>query len=72
MRQNFRRSFSNDRSRSRERSLTARGNGNRRYDSQNVNVGLEVDQIQELLQTYIGLDVLDTESMTTLLMNVQT
>ena len=37
--QNFRRSFSNDRSRSRERSLTPRGNGSRRYDSPNANLG---------------------------------
>ena len=33
--------------------------------------GLEVDQIQELPQTEIGLDALDAGSMTTLLMNVQ-
>ena len=38
-RQNFRRSFSNDRSRLRERSLTPRGNVNRKYDSPNVNSG---------------------------------
>ena len=33
--------------------------------------GLEVGQIQELLQTGIELDALDVESMITLLMNVQ-
>ena len=33
--------------------------------------GLEVDQIQELLQTEIGLDALDVGSMTILPMNVQ-
>ena len=34
--------------------------------------GLEVGQIQELLQTEIGLDALDVGSMTVLLMNVLT
>ena len=34
--------------------------------------GLEVDQIQELLQIEIGLDALDVGSMNTLPMNVQT
>ena len=38
-RQNFSRGFSNDRSRSRERNLTPRGSGNRRYDSPYVNLG---------------------------------
>ena len=41
-RQNFWRNFSNDnrdRSRTRERSLTPRRNGNRKYDSPNVNLG---------------------------------
>ena len=44
-RQNFRRSFSNG---NRNRSLTPRGNGNRRYSSPNVNVGARSNQIQEL------------------------
>ena len=39
-RQHFR-SFSNERSRSRERSLTPRGNSNRRYDNPSVNVGIK-------------------------------
>ena len=34
--------------------------------------GLEVDQIQELLQTEIGLDALNVGSMTILPMSVQT
>ena len=33
--------------------------------------GLEVDQIQEIPQTEIGLDALDAVNMTTLLMNDQ-
>ena len=73
-RQNFRRSFSNDnrdRNRTRERSLTPRGNDNRKYDSLNVNLGTRNRSNSRVPQTEIGLDVLDAGNIIILPMNVQ-